>query len=167
MEDAPTLLKISKSECPDIWIRLPMHKWPKSWSIFERNLCGHPLAGLSWERQFEKVVLKYGWEKFQIGNASSLTEKKTSVYVDDLKLAHKTETTEPTWKFLLTVVDFGEPTFLDLVYLGCKQRECKISNDMVASYRDMLEFRVSAGAKDNYRPAQQGNVMQKNIFLLL
>ena len=29
MEDAPKLLKISKQECPDIWIRLPRHKWPK------------------------------------------------------------------------------------------------------------------------------------------
>ena len=44
MEDAPTLLKIPKSECPDIWIRLPIHKWPKSWSILERNLYGHPLG---------------------------------------------------------------------------------------------------------------------------
>ena len=26
MEDAPTLLKIPKPECPDIWIRLPQHK---------------------------------------------------------------------------------------------------------------------------------------------
>ena len=28
----------------------------------ERNLYGHPLAGLLWERQFEKNRLKYGWE---------------------------------------------------------------------------------------------------------
>ena len=35
MEDAPKLLKIPKSECPDIWIRLPRHKWPKSWSSME------------------------------------------------------------------------------------------------------------------------------------
>ena len=70
MEVAPKLFKISKSECPNIRIRLPRHKWPKSrFSIedsvvlFERNLCGHPLAGLSWERQFEKIPLKYGWEK--------------------------------------------------------------------------------------------------------
>ena len=28
MEDAPKLLKIPKSECPDIWIRLPRLKWP-------------------------------------------------------------------------------------------------------------------------------------------
>ena len=27
MEDAHNLFKIPKSECPDIWIRLPRHKW--------------------------------------------------------------------------------------------------------------------------------------------
>ena len=53
MEDTHKLLKIPKSECPDIWIRLPRHRWPKSWSSMEdpvvpleRNLYGHPLAGL-------------------------------------------------------------------------------------------------------------------------
>ena len=53
MDDAPSVLKIPKSECPDIWIRLPKHKWPKSWSSvedpvvpLERNLYGNPLAGL-------------------------------------------------------------------------------------------------------------------------
>ena len=70
MEDAPTLLKIPKSECPENWIRLPKHKWPKSWSgtedpvvPLERNLYGHPLAGLFWERQFDEVSLEHGWEK--------------------------------------------------------------------------------------------------------
>ena len=28
-EDAPKLLKTLKSECPNIWGRLPRHKWPK------------------------------------------------------------------------------------------------------------------------------------------
>ena len=76
MEDAPSLLKIPTSECPDIWIRLPRHKWPESWSSIEdpvvpleRNLYGHPLAGLLWERQFEKVMLEHGWEKVAIVNA--------------------------------------------------------------------------------------------------
>ena len=43
---------------------------PKSWSNMEDpvvplegNLHGHPLAGLLWQRQFEKVLLKHGWEK--------------------------------------------------------------------------------------------------------
>ena len=63
MEDAPKLLKIQQSKCPDIWMRLPRHKWPKSWSSMEdpvvpleRNLYGHPLAGLLLERQFEKIL---------------------------------------------------------------------------------------------------------------
>ena len=67
MEDAPSLLEIPKSECPAIRIRPPKHKWPKSWSsmedpvvLLDRNLYGHPLAGLRWERQFEKVLLKCG-----------------------------------------------------------------------------------------------------------
>ena len=34
MEDASKLLKIPKSECPDIW-RLPRHEWPESWSSME------------------------------------------------------------------------------------------------------------------------------------
>ena len=70
LEDAHKLLKIPKSECPDSWIRLPRHKWPKSWSSMEdpvvpleRNLYGHPLAGLLCERQFEKNLFEYGWEK--------------------------------------------------------------------------------------------------------
>ena len=29
-----------------------------------------------WERQFEKILLKHGWEKFQIGNVSLFTLKK-------------------------------------------------------------------------------------------
>ena len=70
MEDAPKILKIPKSECPDIWTRLPRHNWPKSWSSMEdpvvpleQNLYGHPFAGLFWKRQFEKILLKHGWEK--------------------------------------------------------------------------------------------------------
>ena len=88
MEDAPKLLKIPKSEWPDTWIRLPRHKWPQSWSSIEdpvvpleRHLYGHPLAGLLWERQFEKVLLKHGWEKFQIGNVSLFIVKKDYSYL--------------------------------------------------------------------------------------
>ena len=56
MEDAHKLLKIPKSECPDIRIRPPRHKWAKSWSSIEdpvvpveRNLDGHP-----WQDYFGK-----------------------------------------------------------------------------------------------------------------
>ena len=99
MEDAHKLLKIPKSECPDIWIRLPQHKWPASWSSMEdpvvpleRNLYGHPLAGLLWERQFEKILLKHGWEKIPNWECLFVHHQKVlllSVYVDDIKLAGK------------------------------------------------------------------------------
>ena len=81
------------------------------------------------------------------------------MYVDDIKLAGKTENIEPTWKILMKDVDLGEPTsFLDHVYLGCTQRECKISNEIVANNRDMFGSRISAGAN-------QGNLMQKQYLL--
>ena len=100
IEDAPTLLlKIPKSERQDIWIRLPKHKWSKSWSSMEdpvvpleRNLYGHPLAGLLWERQFEKILLKYGWEKVLKWECLFVNRAKglfLSVYVDDIKMAGK------------------------------------------------------------------------------
>ena len=37
LEDAPKLQKKPKSECPDIWIRLPRHTWPTSWSKLWRS----------------------------------------------------------------------------------------------------------------------------------
>ena len=94
MEDAPTLLNIPKSECTDIWVRLPKHKWPKSWSSMEdpvvpleRNLYGHPLAGLLWERQFEIIILKHGWEKISNWKCLFVHREKllfSSVYVYDI-----------------------------------------------------------------------------------
>ena len=127
MEDAPKLLKNPKSECPDIWIRLPRHKWHESWSSMEdpvvpleRNLYGHPLAGLLWERQFEILIEVRLGEGFPLGNAYSYIVKKglfLSVNVDDIKLAGKKQNINPVWKLLIKEVDLGEPTsFLDHVY---------------------------------------------------
>ena len=140
MEDAPTLLKFPKSECPDIWIRPPKHKWPKSWSSIEdpavpleRNLFGHPLTGLLWERQFEKVLWEHGWEKVSNCECFSLTEKKNYSYLCMWTISNwleRNKNINPTWKFFMKDVDLGEPTsFLVHVYLGCTQRECQISKD--------------------------------------
>ena len=149
MEDAHKLVKIPKSECPDIWIRLPRHKWPKSWSSMEdpvvpleRNLYSHLLAGLLWESQFEKILLKHGWEKVSNWECLFVHRQKglfLSVYVDDFKLAGKNQNLDPMWKVLNKEVDLGEPTsFLDHVYLGCTQRQCEISKNTVDNYRTMF-----------------------------
>ena len=47
----------------------------------ERNLYGHPLAGLLWENQFEKILLKHAGRKFQIGNVSLYIVKKEYSYL--------------------------------------------------------------------------------------
>ena len=44
--------------------------WKGIWMV------GHLLVGLLWERQFEKILLKQGWRKFQIGNVSLYAVKK-------------------------------------------------------------------------------------------
>ena len=55
------------------------------------------------------------------------------------------------WKVINKEVDLREPTsFLDRVYLGCTQRQCEISKDIVDNYRAMFESRISAGATENY-----------------
>ena len=61
----------------------------------ERNLYGHPLAGLLWGRQFEKVLLKHGWEKIPNWECLFVHREKglfLSVYVDDMQLAGKKTT---------------------------------------------------------------------------
>ena len=154
--------KIPKSECPEIWIRPPMHIWPKSWSSVEdpvvhveRNLYGHFLAGLLWDRHFEKVLLKYGWRKGPNLECSFVNREKgpfLSMYVDDIKLAGKTENSDPMWKVLMKQIDLGQQTsFLDHVYLGCVQRECQTSKDNVDNYRNMFESKIYVGALENYQ----------------
>ena len=116
----------------------------------ERNLYGHPLAGLLWcDWQFEKILLKYGWEKVSNWECFFVHREKglfLSVYVDDIKLAGKKQNIDPMWKLLNKEVDLGEPTsFFDHVYLGCTQRQCEISKDIVDNHRTMFESRISAG----------------------
>ena len=67
------------------------------------------------------------------------------MYVDDIKWVGKKQNLDPMWKVLNKEVDLGEPTsFLDHVYIGCTQRQCKISTDIVDNYSTMFEPRISA-----------------------
>ena len=61
-------------------------------------------------------------------------------------------------------VDLGEPTsFFDHVCLGCTQRECQISKDIVVKCRDMLESRISAGAKEKLPNRASGKLDAETI----
>ena len=74
------------------------------------------------------------------------------MYVEDIKLAGKKQNINLMLKVRNEEVDLGEPTsFLDHVYLGCTQRQCEISKDIVDNYRTMFESRISAAATENYQ----------------
>ena len=78
------------------------------------------------------------------------------------------------WKVLNKEVDLGELTsFFDHVYLGCTQRQCEISKDIVDNYRTMFESRISAGATEKYhsrkicvflRGPTTWRVMKRNVW---
>ena len=92
--------------------------------------------------------MKHGWEKISNWECLFVHREKglfLSVYVDDIKLAGKKQNLDPMWKLLNKEVDLGEPTyFLDHVYMGCTQRQCQISKDIVDNCRTMFESRISA-----------------------
>ena len=68
------------------------------------------------------------------------------MYVDDIKSAEKKHNIDPMWQVLNQEGDLGEPSsFLDHVYLGCTQRQCEVSKDIVDYNRTMFESRISAG----------------------
>ena len=88
----------------------PRHKWPKSWSNIddpvvplERNLYGHPFAGLLWETQFQEILLELGrevpnWECLSVHRKQRLF---LSVNVDDMKMIGKKQNMAPMWKKLM------------------------------------------------------------------
>ena len=159
MEDAPTVLEIPKSRCPGVWIRLPKHKWPKSWSSMEdpvvpleRNLYGQSSGRtIKGKTILESSTGTRLGKSFKLGMFNCQPSKRTipinvcgryQTGRQDRK--HRTDL-----EILMNDVDPGEHTsLLDHVNWGCTHRESKISNDIVASYRDMFEYKISAGAKE-------------------
>ena len=116
-----------------------------SWAEFVRSSFGRTIMGKAiWENPIETWREKIpNWECLFVHREKGLF---LSVYVDDIKLAGKKQNLDPMWKLLNKEVDLGEPTsFLDHVYLGCPQRQCEISKDIVDNYRIMFESRTSAG----------------------
>ena len=71
------------------------------------------------------------------------------VYVNDMKMAGGKQDMAPTWKKWMKLVDLGEPTsFLDHVFLGCTQRQCKPNEIIIEEHRKMFESRISVGATE-------------------
>ena len=88
------------------------------------------------------------------------------MYVDDIKMAGKTENTEPTWKNLMEYVDLGEPTsFLDHENLGCTKESVKEATILWQIKEICSNPGFLLEPRKNYRPALQGNLIQKQYLL--
>ena len=115
----------------------------------ERNLYGHPSAGLLCERQFEKILAKHGWEKIPIWECLFVHREQglfLSVYVDDIKLDERNKIFIRCGKFpIKKSIWENQHLSQNHVYLGCTQRQCEISKNTVDNYRTMFESRISAG----------------------
>ena len=160
MEDAPSLSKKNQSQNVQIFGYVYQStNGQKSWSrmedpvvLLERNLYCHPLAGLLWERQFEKVLLEHRWDKVLNWECLFVNRAKglfLSVYVDDIKMAAKTENMGPTWKILMKDVDLGEPTsFLDNIIWVALKESVRLARILWIIIEKMFESRISAGATE-------------------
>ena len=149
--------KIPKSEGPDIWIRLPHNT-----NGFNHDpVWKTQLFFLKWMYMvilWQTIMGKAIWEnliKTWLGENSKLWMSLCSSWKRIVlfcvcgwhqTLAGKKQNFDPMWKVLNKEVDLGEPTsFLDHVYLGCTQRQCEVSQDIVDNYRTMFESRISVG----------------------
>ena len=121
----------------------------QTWSFLLSEICTVILWQYCYgKRQFEKVLLEHGWEKVSNWECLFVHREKglfLSENEDDIRLAGKKQNIDPMWKVLNKEVDLGIPTsFLDHVNLGCTQRQCEISKDIVDIYRTMFESRIAA-----------------------
>ena len=81
----------------------------------------------------------------------SLCSSKTRIILVGSRGRHKKLLEEAVYgshvEKLMKHVDIDEPTsFLDHVYLGCTQRECKPNENIVEEHTKMFESRISVGA---------------------
>ena len=110
--------------------------WKTQSFLLSDILSGHPLAGQLWERQFEKILLMYGWEKVSNWECLLVHREKglfLLVYVDDIKLAGKKQyhwSDEEKYSIKKLIWE-NQHLSLDHVYLGVysktmsnKQRYC-------------------------------------------
>ena len=119
MKDAPELLRLSDEDCPKIWIGLPRARTPQHWNSIDVPVVHlgaqsslSPIGWtLTWEREVEKVPIEEGREKVPGWQCVYLHHNLLlflSVYVDDMKMAGKTQNMPKMWRTLQNKVDLED-----------------------------------------------------------
>ena len=89
-----------------------------------------------------------------------------SVYVKDIRMAGTKQNRTLKWEKLIRNVDLDEPTsFLDHVYWGWTQRECKSNETIWEKYREMLNHVFLLEHLTNYPGGEKNS--RKNSCVVL
>ena len=161
MSEAAELLGVDV--IPETWVSLPTNHRPSKhfhpelmelWKGIKdpvcpmlRNLYGHPLAGLLWEKGSQKRIMSCGFERVK-GWESLYVHREQQlflgVYVDDFHMAGKADNLAPMWEKLGKVIDLDEPVSFDgNTYLGCQQENVIVPTEVIAAqtkqYYDILK----------------------------
>ncbi len=153
LEDSRKLL--GKHVIPETWISLPYAQQPKWWHEMNngagiidpvcpliRNLYGHPLAGMLWDKGSQKLILECGFEKIKGWESLYVHRKKQlflGVYVDDFHMAGKAENLAPMWRLLEKKITLDEPiSFNQNIYLGCTQTDVVISDAAIKEKSELF-----------------------------
>ena len=118
----------------------------------------------STRRQFEEVLLEFGWGEEPNLECLSVHRKQrlfVSIYVDDIKMARKKQNTTSTWEKLGKNADLGGSiSCLDHVCLGCTRRESKVIENVIDQYRENV--RIMNYCYSNWK-YQDGRVHAKTV----
>ena len=127
---------------PETFISFPKSRWPQEWidkvasgELVDPvcplliDLCGHPSAGLLWDKCSQKMILECGFEKV-LGWESLYVHKQKQVflgvYVDDFHLSGEEAGMAAAWDSLKKHINFGDIINFDgTTYLGCTQSDVR------------------------------------------
>ena len=137
---------------------IPNHMRPTCWEGIGdpvcpvlRNLYGHPLAGLLWEKHAEKILFEKGFERVPGRECLYVhrpSEAFRSVYVHDFKIACPTKSVDGMWVELRNKLD--GPVHMDgATYLGCAQRNVEIPQEMVNEKSELFRSKWASHIQEN------------------
>jgi len=154
LKDVYKLLGKIPEDVAEIWITLPRSQRPSWWDSIEepvclltRNLYGHPLAGLIWEKHGGKAIIRCGFEKIKGWECLYVHREQQlflSVYVDDFRMAGPNANLAPMWTLLGKELDL-EPAVPSCtnVYLGVQQEPCEIKQAVVDTKSEIFSRLLS------------------------
>ena len=129
----------------------------------QRNLYGHPLAGLIWEKHCQKSILAAGFQKVPGWECLFHHPEKglyLSVYVDDFRMAGKKEHMTAMWKKLRETLELEpEVDSVSNTYLGCNQKIVEVHESVVKEKANMFSglLQATKGKPFNWKKMNTNN----------